>query len=193
MRSVLIVEDEIFVATDLERILQEAGFTVTAIAADRLEALAAADTAEIALVDINLRDGQTGPQIACDLSRDYGVKVIYVTANPSQIEPKADKAVGFVRKPFSDAAILAAVNYASGVEKTSPPPELTFFHAYAGWSRPDGAAPELVRMRRPETDGPVLPRITIPARGSWNSSGSARSPSIRRGAMRRTDVPSADW
>jgi len=129
MRSVLIVEDEIFVATDLERILQEAGFTVTAIAADRLEALAAADTAEIALVDINLRDGQTGPQIACDLSRDYGVKVIYVTANPSQIEPKADKAVGFVRKPFSDAAILAAVNYASGVEKTSPPPELTFFHA----------------------------------------------------------------
>ena len=129
MRSVLIVEDEIFVATDIERILEEAGFTVTAIAADRGEALAAASNAEIALIDINLRDGQTGPQIACDLSRDYGVKVIYVTANPSQIEPKADKAVGFVRKPFSDAAILAAVNYASGVEKTSPPPELTFFHA----------------------------------------------------------------
>jgi CheY-like chemotaxis protein len=127
MRSVLIVEDEIFVATDIERILEEAGFTVTAIAADRGEALAAASTAEIALIDINLRDGKTGPQIACDLSRDYGVKVIYVTANPTQIEPKADNAVGFVRKPFSDAAILAAVNYASGAEDAVRPPEFTFF------------------------------------------------------------------
>jgi len=127
MRSVLIVEDEIFVATDIERILEEAGFTVTAIAADRGEALAAASNAEIALIDINLRDGQTGPQIACDLSRDYGVKVIYVTANPTQIEPRADNAVGFIRKPFSDAAILAAVKYASGAENPGQPPELTFF------------------------------------------------------------------
>jgi two-component system, response regulator PdtaR len=127
MRTVLIVEDEIFVATDIERILEDAGFTVTAIAADRGEALAAAANAEIALVDINLRDGQTGPQIACDLSRDYGVKVIYVTANPTQIEPRADKAVGFIRKPFSDAAILAAVKYASGAEDLAHPPELTVF------------------------------------------------------------------
>ena len=127
MRTVLIVEDEIFVATDIERILQDAGFKVTAIAADRGEALAAAANTEIALVDINLRDGRTGPQIARDLSRDYGVKVIYVTANPTQIEPRADNAIGFIRKPFSDAAILAAVKYAADAEKLAHPPELTFF------------------------------------------------------------------
>jgi two-component system, response regulator PdtaR len=127
MRTVLIVEDEIFIATDIERILEDAGFTVTAIAADRGEALAAAANAEIALVDINLRDGQTGPQIACDLSRDYGVKVIYVTANPTQIDPRADNAIGVIRKPFSDAAILAAVKYASGAQEPVHPPEFTVF------------------------------------------------------------------
>jgi CheY-like chemotaxis protein len=128
-RTILIVEDEIFVATDIERILEAAGYTVTAIAADRGEALAAAADAEIALVDINLRDGQTGPQIACDLARDYGVKVIYVTANPAQIQPKADNAIGFIRKPFSDAAIVAAVKYASGTDTCDQPVELTVFQS----------------------------------------------------------------
>ena len=127
--TVLIVEDEIFVATDIERILEEAGYKVTAIAADRAEALAAAPGAQIALVDINLRDGMTGPAIACDLSRDFGVKIVYVTANPAQIEPRAPHAIGFIRKPFSDDAILAAVDFAAGVQQSSPSGEITFFPA----------------------------------------------------------------
>ena len=112
-RKVLIVEDEIFVASDIERILEDSGYAVTAIAADRAEALAAAADSEIALVDINLRDGATGPAIAIDLAR-YGIKIVYVTANPSQIDPRADTAIGYIKKPFSDEAILAAVNFAAG-------------------------------------------------------------------------------
>ena len=127
--TVLIVEDEIFVATDIERILEEAGYTVAAIAADRAEALAAAPGAQIALVDINLRDGMTGPAIACDLSRDFGVKIVYVTANPAQIEPRAPHAIGFIRKPFSDDTILAAVDFAAGVQQSSQSGEITFFPA----------------------------------------------------------------
>ena len=57
--SVLIVEDEIFVASDIARILEDAGYRVAAIAADRKEALEAGPKAQIALVDINLRDGIT--------------------------------------------------------------------------------------------------------------------------------------
>ncbi|MGF7160302.1 CheY-like chemotaxis protein [Rhodoligotrophos appendicifer] len=106
-KPILIVEDEIFVALDIERILCEQGYSVAAIAADRNEALAAVDHAELAFVDINLRDGMTGPEIAADLARK-GVKVIYVTANPAQIDPPAETAIGFIRKPFSDQSILAA-------------------------------------------------------------------------------------
>ena len=115
MPTALIVEDEIFVALDLERILTDAGYQVTAIAADRASALAAGSHAEFAFVDINLRDGPTGPDIAATLAREHGVKVVFVTANPSQIGLPCD-ALGYIRKPFSERAILAAAAVAVGQE-----------------------------------------------------------------------------
>lgn len=108
---ILIVEDEIFVALDIERILATAGYSVAAIAADREEAMAAATAAKVAFVDVNLRDGPSGPAIARDLSQKHGVKVFYVTANPSQVAP-TDGALGYIRKPFRPAAILSAAAYA---------------------------------------------------------------------------------
>jgi len=111
--TALIVEDEIFVALDLERILTDAGYQVTAIAADRQTALEAGAKAEFAFVDINLRDGPTGPDIAATLAREHGVKVVFVTANPAQIALPTD-ALGYIRKPFSERAILAAAAIAAG-------------------------------------------------------------------------------
>jgi CheY-like chemotaxis protein len=111
--TALIVEDEIFVALDLERILTDAGYQVTAIAADRQAALEAGAGCEFAFVDINLRDGPTGPDIAATLAREHGVKVVFVTANPGQISMPTD-ALGYIRKPFSERAILAAAAIAAG-------------------------------------------------------------------------------
>jgi len=106
-KTALIVEDEIFVALDLERILVDAGYAVAAIAADRDGAIAAASQCSFAFVDINLRDGPTGPEIAERIAREYNVKVVFVTANPSQIGENSP-ALGYIRKPFSESAILAA-------------------------------------------------------------------------------------
>ena len=111
-RTALIVEDEIFVALDLERILTDAGYHVVAIAADREEALEAAGECSFAFVDVNLRDGPSGPAIARTIARDHGVRVVFVTANPSQID-KDSPALGFLRKPFSEAQVLAAAAIAS--------------------------------------------------------------------------------
>ncbi len=105
--TVLIVEDEIFVALDIERILTEAGYVVGAIAADQPTALAAAPGCSLAFVDVNLRDGATGPAIARDIARRYGAKVVFVTANPAQIDDP-EGALGYIRKPFSEEAIVAA-------------------------------------------------------------------------------------
>lgn len=112
-KTALIIEDEIFVALDLERILVDGGYQVAAIAADSDQALAAAPGCSFAFVDINLRDGATGPQIAERIARDYGVKVVFVTANPAQIGVTTD-ALGYVRKPFNDRSILAAAALATG-------------------------------------------------------------------------------
>lgn len=116
-KTALIVEDEIFVALDLERILTDAGYSVCAIAADSEGARAAAAAADFALVDVNLRDGCTGPGIARELTA-CGVNVVFVTANPAQIGAPAP-GLGYVRKPFSEAAILAAARLA---EQDAPGP-----------------------------------------------------------------------
>ncbi len=107
----MIVEDEIFVALDLERILLDAGYDVVAIESDHQGALAAAPGCRFAFVDINLRDGPTGPRIARDITAAHGVKVVFVTANPSQIG-RPVTALGYIRKPFNDEAIRAAASHA---------------------------------------------------------------------------------
>ncbi|MCU6454627.1 response regulator [Sphingomonas sp. A2-49] len=112
-KTALIVEDEIFVALDLERILIDAGYEVAAIAADSASAIEAAPGCGFAFVDVNLRDGATGPSIAQRMAQDYGIKVVFVTANPSQIDCESDCALGYIRKPFSEAAILAAAAMAT--------------------------------------------------------------------------------
>lgn len=116
----LIVEDEIFVALDLERILEDRGYDVVAIAADRDEALAHGAQCDVAFVDINLRDGATGPEIASTLATQHGVKVVFVTANPAQIGPSACDAVCYVRKPFGEEAILAAAAMTRGERAGNP-------------------------------------------------------------------------
>ena len=116
--TILIVEDEILVALDIERVLLDAGYNVAAIVADRHEALTIDNRPDLAFVDLNLRDGLTGPAIACELARSYGTRVIYVTANPAQINPRADTAIGFVRKPFNEETILAAA--ALGIHGNPP-------------------------------------------------------------------------
>ncbi len=112
-KKVLIVEDEIFVALEIEQIVEETGFDVSAIAADREAALACAESCDIALVDLNLRDGPTGPTIGMELASRYGIRVIYVTANPSQIGAASVAALGVITKPFRAQSISAALQLAA--------------------------------------------------------------------------------
>ena len=125
--TVLIVEDEIFVALDVERVLEDAGFTVVGVAADRAEAMRRADGAKLAFVDVNLRDGATGPSIACALSDDHEAQVIYLTANPSQIDPVAGRAIGVLRKPFAEASLVEVANAAA---EGRPPCAVAGFTAF---------------------------------------------------------------
>lgn len=67
--KILIVEDEMLVALELESILAESGFEPVGIAPDLTTAEEFfGETIDLALVDLNLRDGLTGPQIGKLLS-----------------------------------------------------------------------------------------------------------------------------
>ena len=82
--KVLVVEDEIFVAIEFENLLYDLGHQPVGIAADSRKALALAEQAELAFVDINLVDGPTGIEVGKALA-DLGVTVVYMTANPGQL------------------------------------------------------------------------------------------------------------
>ncbi|MFZ2997484.1 response regulator [Sphingobium sp.] len=112
-KKILIVEDEIFVALEIEQIVEDAGFEVAAIAADRAAALEAAAGCDIALVDLNLRDGPTGPSIGMDLAAQHGMRIIYVTANPAQIGAASVVALGVITKPFRAHSVSAALRLAA--------------------------------------------------------------------------------
>lgn len=128
---VLIVEDEILVALDIESALLDLGIEVVGIATDSQTALRYAQEADFALVDVNLRDGHTGPSIGRKLAREYGVRVIFVTANPAQLGGGVEGTMGVMTKPFSDRSISATIDYLSKSAKrinAEPPAELQLFN-----------------------------------------------------------------
>lgn len=123
--KVLIVEDEFLVALQLEDILADGGHAVVGTVPDHASLQILGEAPDVALVDLNLRDGLTGPAIAHDLATRFGSRVIYVTANPGQIGSPAHTAVGIVQKPFTRQAILAAISYAlAGCPDSERPIEL---------------------------------------------------------------------
>ena len=130
MPRTLVVEDEVFVALHLCQTLEEMGHEVAGYAPDAEAALKLADSGiDLALVDINLRDGVTGPRIAEEIVRRHGAAVVFITANPA-LAPRIAGAVGVLNKPVNERELAAATQYAIAVRngaRAAPPPALYAF------------------------------------------------------------------
>ena len=99
--KILIVEDEIFVAMHLEEAFEDLGCDVIGIAPDTATALELGkQEPKVAVVDLNLRDGFTGPRIARELANRYGTKVYYLTGNPRDVGEPFDGLMGVKCKPW---------------------------------------------------------------------------------------------
>jgi len=129
-RRILIVEDEMLVAMELEYILEDLGHECVGIAPDVETATEHFEAPlDLALVDLNLRDGLTGPQIAEALSQ-RGVPVIFITANPRQLGNGISGTIGVITKPTDGATVKQALDYVfrrTAGEEAAPPPALRLF------------------------------------------------------------------
>ena len=127
---ILIVEDEMLVAMELEAILADSGFEPVGIAPDLTTAEEYFDeTLDLALVDLNLRDGLTGPEIGKLLS-EKGVTVLFLTANPRVLGDGIAGTVGVLTKPTDSETVRVAVDYALRLrngEPAAPPVSLRLF------------------------------------------------------------------
>jgi PAS domain S-box-containing protein len=112
----LVVEDEAVVLEDLRDLLTDLGHVVVAATDSGPEAVRLAEEHRpgLALLDIHIRGGIDGIEVARQLSR-LDVPVVFVTANRDTATLDAATATepfGFVVKPFSERDIRAAVSVA---------------------------------------------------------------------------------
>ena len=106
----LIVEDEPEIALMIEDVAVGAGFEITGIAGNKSEALELGSEADIAIIDVRLGDGITGPSIARAIFSGFGLGVAYFTVAPSLIENPEGRAV--VTIPESPERIVDALSMA---------------------------------------------------------------------------------
>jgi CheY-like chemotaxis protein len=129
--KILVVEDEIFVATEIEHVIEEMGHQSVGIASDQRSALALATRADVAMIDLNLQDGPTGLSIGRILAQTHGVTVVFMTANPSQLGDGVPGTVGVLPKPVTDQDLRDAISYAVArhrAAEATPPRRLQLFN-----------------------------------------------------------------
>ena len=110
---VLIVEDQLLIALDLESLVDgsNAGVSVVGMASDMDYAMSFMRETDIAFVDVNLSDGPTGPEIGRRLA-EAGVTVIFMTGNPEQLGDGVPGTLGVLTKPVSGESVQQALDFA---------------------------------------------------------------------------------
>lgn len=124
---ILIIEDEVIVAFHIEATLLDEGHRVAGFARDALSAkvLAEDKRPDLALVDVNLTDGLTGPEVARHLTR-MDIPVLFMTANIDLVPGDLAGALGVIPKPVAEHVLKHAVRYAESThrgERPSTPPD----------------------------------------------------------------------
>jgi len=136
--EVLIVEDEMLLAIELEHLVEEVGCHPLGCAMSSDEAVALAEQLhpDLALVDVHLSDGPTGIEVARKISRDCGGVALFMTANVKRLPDDFAGACGVIGKPYSEHGVKTALAYLAhclreGQAPGPTPVGLTLAPAYA--------------------------------------------------------------
>jgi len=115
--NVLIVEDELIIAREMEFRLKELGCSVIGIAETGPQALQVLEiaTPDLVLMDIGLKGPLDGVATAEEIGRRWSVPVVYVTAVSDESVVRRAQATapsGYLVKPFSEEAFRSSVETA---------------------------------------------------------------------------------
>jgi len=130
--KVMIVEDDLIIALDLEDMVAGFGFEVAGLASSLEHALHLAPSSNIAFVDVNLSDGASGPAIGRILAEDFGMTVVFMTGNAEAVADGVRGTLGVVSKPVSPQTVEQTLTYVAARRKNeiaAVPPMLKVFTA----------------------------------------------------------------
>jgi CheY-like chemotaxis protein len=122
--DVLIVEDEMLLAMDIEAMVEDSGHRVLAEAAclEEVAALPADIRPQLAFVDLHLARGSNGIEVSELIQRRWpDALIVYVTANVSKIPDDFAGAHGVIAKPFSHSGMVNAIRYLAQAALAPPP------------------------------------------------------------------------
>jgi PAS domain S-box-containing protein len=125
MVNILIVEDEIIVAKDMQVKLEKLGYTVIDIISTGEEAITHTEKThpDIVLMDIRLEGKMDGIQAAETIRNQYDIPVIFITAYGDEdtfTRAKISEPFGFILKPFEIRELHSNIEialYKHNVEK----------------------------------------------------------------------------
>ena len=123
--KILIVEDQILIAKQVEVIALAAGHRVVGISGTLAEAcrLAMASEPDVALVDLSLNDGVTGTAVGKFVKEACKTEVVYMTANMRRLPPDLEGALGVVEKPFTRGDLVSALGFIDAVVRNGQVPD----------------------------------------------------------------------
>ena len=112
--GVLIVEDDYFVASELEAAFAEAGISVVGVAnsADEALSIAAQKRPKIAVVDIRLVGERDGVDVAIKLRNEHGIPSIFASAHSdAKTQKRGQQAapLSWVAKPYQPVKLVQLV------------------------------------------------------------------------------------
>jgi DNA-binding LytR/AlgR family response regulator len=115
--SILIVEDDLLIAQDLNELLEEFGYKEIFKARNYHQAIGILQShpIDLALLDINLNDIASGITLANDINQHYQIPFIYITSysDASTIDQvKHTRPAGFLLKPYNKDLLLAKIEIA---------------------------------------------------------------------------------
>lgn len=120
--DVLIIEDETFIAMDLESLVKNLGHNVIGVARTHTDALALAKTKQpgLILADIQLADGSSGLDAVNELLRTFEVPVVFITAYPERfLTGERPEPAFLISKPFQPAMVSAVASQALFFQRNS--------------------------------------------------------------------------
>jgi CheY-like chemotaxis protein len=120
--DVLIIEDEPFIALDLQTLVEELGHKVVNVARTHREAVEAVKDIRpgLILADIQLADGSSGLEAVNQILASFSVPVIFITAYPERFLTGTPPEPAFlITKPFGVDSLKAVISQALFFDRKS--------------------------------------------------------------------------
>jgi CheY-like chemotaxis protein len=115
--KILVVEDEVIIAKDIQMSLQQFGYSVpsTVVSGEQAIRKAEGEKPDLIIMDIVLQGEMDGIETASIIRSRFDIPIIYLTSysdKNTQERAKATKPYGYILKPFEETLVDTTIKMA---------------------------------------------------------------------------------